>query len=125
MYNNINDLMNLALQNEFCKEVGVDDLDIYNGRVIALNYECTESYYGHMLIQPVAVGEYSIEEIQRWIDNQYELEKFHEEQSKDYDDYLDNILPDIIEQEELDRLHDEWMMEELAWYNKARQMGWE
>lgn len=26
---------------------------------------------------------------------------------------------------ELDRLHDKWMAEELAWYNHARMMGWE
>ena len=39
-------------------------------------------------------------------------------------DYYES-LPERIEQDKLDALHEQWEMEELAWYNHARQMGWE
>ena len=41
-----------------------------------------------------------------------------------YFEYEDT-LPERIEQEELDELYEKAMIEELAWYNHARMMGWE
>lgn len=71
---NINDLMNEALQAEFCRQEGLDGLTIYNDHVVGYKTECIESYYGHCLFQDVIAGEYSYEEIQRWIDKEYEKE---------------------------------------------------
>ncbi len=72
MYNSIDELMNPALQEEFCKEIGAEDLEIINGHVVATVMECTECYYGNMLLQPVIVGEYSYDEIESWKQNEFE-----------------------------------------------------
>ena len=71
----INDIMNLALQKEFCKQVGADDLELVNDSYVrATKEEVTECYYGNMLIQDVIVGEYSLDEIHNWMDLEYEKE---------------------------------------------------
>ena len=72
MYNNIDELMNPALQEEFCKQVGAEELMVYENHVIATVEECTECYYGRMLLQPAIVGEYSFEEIESWKQKEFE-----------------------------------------------------
>jgi hypothetical protein len=53
-----------------------------------------------------------------------EIPEYLQEQAEAYFDYADT-LPERIEQDELDVLHEQALVEELAWYNHARQMGWE
>lgn len=70
----IGDLMNGALQLEFCAQMNHDRIDLYNGCVVGINTECTESHYGRKLFQEYIAGCYSMEEIQRWLDSEYEKE---------------------------------------------------
>lgn len=69
----LHDIMNDALKAAFIQEVvpEADDLVIWDNQVLATKEEVTECYYGNMLIQPVIVKEFSTQEVQEWVNNQY------------------------------------------------------
>ena len=69
----LHDIMNGALKAAFIQEVvpEADDLVILDNQVLATKEEVTECYYGNMLIQPVIVKEFSTQEVQEWVNNQY------------------------------------------------------
>lgn len=69
----LRDIMNDALKAAFIQEVvpEADDLVILDNQVLATKDEVTECYYGNMLIQPVIVKEFSTQEVQEWVNNQY------------------------------------------------------
>ncbi len=69
----LHDIMNEALKAAFIQEVvpEADDLIIWDNQVLATKEEVTECYYGNMLIQPVIVKEFSTQEVQEWVNNQY------------------------------------------------------
>lgn len=69
----LHDIMNDALKAAFIQEVvpEADDLIIWDNQVLATKDEVTECYYGNMLIQPVIVKEFSTQEVQEWVNNQY------------------------------------------------------
>lgn len=69
----LRDIMNDALKAAFIQEVvpEADDLIIQDNQVLATKDEVTECYYGNMLIQSVIVKEFSTQEVQEWVNNQY------------------------------------------------------
>lgn len=69
----VQELMNPALEEAFIKEAApeADSLTICENKVLATKQEVTECYYGNMLIQDVIVKEFSIQEVQEWINDQY------------------------------------------------------
>lgn len=72
------EIMDLPMQALFCQQIMADDLDVWKGHVIATVQECTECYYGSMLLQDIIVHEFSFEEIQDWMANElgYNLQDF-------------------------------------------------
>lgn len=60
---------NPALQEEFCAQIGADDLDVWKDHIVALKEEEIECYYGHRLIEPVIIKEFSYEFIYAWMDS--------------------------------------------------------
>lgn len=72
------EIMDLPMQALFCQQIMADDLDVWKGHVVATVQECTECYYGAMLLQDIIVHEFSFEEIQDWMANElgYNLQDF-------------------------------------------------
>lgn len=62
----LEEVLNDALQAEFCKEQGYDGLHQEGNKVIAFNYEVIESYYGHSLIEPCITDVFTLEELEEW-----------------------------------------------------------
>ena len=63
-------IMDLPMQALFCQQIMADDIDVWKGHVIATVQECTECYYGSMLLQDIIVHEFSFEEVKDWMANE-------------------------------------------------------
>ena len=104
----------------FREDFHCDTVETWGDHVIGLEWEMQHEFTGIRYYESV-VADLTLSEAQEWAKDRMEL-------------YIAIIIEDakelptifeIIEDEEEEDMYDEWMAEELAWYNHARMMGWE
>lgn len=69
-----------ALMEQFIQECcpqGTEQLFLEEENVVAIALQEVTNHYGQEYMMPVPMQEFSMEEVQRWIDLQYDLEYGH------------------------------------------------
>lgn len=74
-YHQISDLISDELKALFCEEHNYEDIDLYDGHIVVLEYQTIEEYYGHRLIEPVIVYGFPISVIEEWVANKLKSSK--------------------------------------------------